>query len=134
MKTLLTITSLFLWYFVVLFILIVWDLAQGSRLFTQGTLLGNAVARYPYQWDYELMFAGLFLVWGIFLWKASNNLAANKTLITFTAWAFLVHAVTMIIVGIFKTQDLGHMLGDSIPWFALSFLLFYFINKEFGKI
>lgn len=85
--------------------------------------------RYPYQWDFELFFAGLFLVWGIFIWRASQNLHRDKSVIHFTAWAFLTHAVTMIIVGLIRQQELTHLVNDSISWFLMSFLIFYFQNK-----
>jgi len=86
--------------------------------------------RYPYQWDYELMFAGLFLVWGIFVWEASKKLSENKSVIHFTAWAFLAHAVSMIIVGLIRSSAFVHLLTDSIPWFLISFAIFYLNHKK----
>lgn len=129
LKIILKITAVFLWYFVALFFFIVWDMSRESPLFQKGTTLGDMMARSPYQWDFELFFAGLFLVWGIFVWRAAKNIQKDLNLIKFTGWAFLVHAVTMIIVGAIRKQELIHLLNDSIYWFLLGFLILYFAVK-----
>lgn len=121
LKIVLKISSIYLWYFTPLFLLIISDI--GKRLFREGTPLGEAIVRHPYQWDYELMFAGFFLVWGIFVWKAAKNPEQNLTFIKFTAWGFFVTVITNILVGLFKTQDLVHLINDSISWFVLGFLI-----------
>lgn len=130
-KNILRLSALFLWYFVVLFFFIVWDLQRAEPLFKQGTLLGDAMIRFPYQWDFELFFAGLFFVWGIFLWQASTNILRDARLAAFTGWAFIVHALTMIIVGIIRNQELAHLVNDSISWFLLgSLLLYFFVGQD----
>lgn len=123
LKLLLKISSVFLFYFVLLFLFITWDLTQNYQILKEGTTLGNLIIRYPYQWDYELFFAGLFLVWGIFLWGSSKNLEKNITFIKFTGLAFIVHAITMLIVGIVIPENFTHLLLDSIPWFILGTLI-----------
>lgn len=128
-KSILRVTALFLWYFVVVFLFIVWDINNGSPLLQEGTTIGKLMVRYPYQWDFELFFAGLFLVWGIFIWRAGKDISASRSLIQFTGWAFLVHAITMIIVGLIKTDDLIHMLNDSIYWFIFGTLTLYSARK-----
>lgn len=116
-------TAIFLWYFVALFFFLIWDLNRANPFLEGGTMLGDMIVRRPYQWDFELFFAGLFLVWGIFLWHASKDTQKDSVFIRFTGWAFLIHAITMIIVGIIRSQDLLHLLSDSIYWFLLGFLL-----------
>ena len=127
LKIILKISAIFLWYFTPLFLLIISDI--GSRLFQEGTFLGEAIVRHPYQWDYELMFAGFFLIWGIFVWKAAKNPKDNLSFIKFTAWGFFAIVITNILVGVFKTQDLVHLVNDSIPWFLLGFLIFIMSKK-----
>lgn len=127
LKIILKISAVFLWYFVPLFFLIV--SGTGNRLFQQDTFWGNLIVRYPYQWDYELMLAGFYLIWGIFVWKASKNPANNLNFIKFTAWGFLVNVLTNIIVGLFRTYELAHLITDSISWFVLGFLILYFSKK-----
>lgn len=126
----LKITAIFLWYFVALFFFIVWDLNRATPFFEKGTLLGDMVIRSPYQWDFELMFSGLFLIWGIYVWEAAKNPEQNKAIISFTAWGFLMHAVTMIIIGLIRQHELVHLANDSIYWFTISFFIFYFKAKK----
>lgn len=126
LKIVLKVSALYLWYFTPLFLLII---SNGSHLLQQGTFLGNLIIRHPYQWDYELMFAGLYLVWGIFVWKASKNIENNLNLIKFTAWGFFAIIVTNIIVGLFRIHELAHLISDSIPWLLLGSLIIYFIRK-----
>lgn len=133
LKILTQITAIFLWYFVVIFFLIVWDMNRTSPIFKDGTLLGDLMVRHPYQWDFELFFAGLFLIWGFFLWKAGKNIQKDINIIRFTGWAFFTHAVTMIIVGSIKQNDLIHLINDSIPWFLLG-LLILLNSKKYAKI
>lgn len=123
-------TAIFLWYFVALFFFIIWDLNRDKPILKEGTTFGDMIVRFPYQWDFELFFAGLFLVWGIFLWKATKNNQKDSNLIKFTGWAFLVHAITMIIVGSIHSQDLVHLLTDSIYWFIFAFLILYFSSSQ----
>jgi len=132
LKITLKITGLFLWYFVALFFFIVWDMNRSTSLLKEGTTLGDLMIRHPYQWDFELFFAGLFLVWGIFIWRATKDTRKDLNLIKFTGWAFLIHASTMIIAGAVKTQDLTHLISDSISWFILSFLILYFAPRSHG--
>ncbi len=128
-KNLLRLTALFLWYFVAIFLIISWDISNGSQLLQEGSFWGDLVVRHPYQWDFELFFAGLFLVWGVFIWKARRNIKANHSLIRFTGWAFIVHAVTMIIAGAVQTNDWFHLLHDSIYWLVLGGLVLYFQDQ-----
>ena len=127
LKVVLRFSAIFLWYFTPLFLLIISD--TGTRLFQEGTTLGEAIIRRPYQWDYELMFAGFFLVWGIFIWKAAKNPKENSSFIKFTAWGFFAIVITNILVGVFKTRDLTHLTNDSILWFVLGLLIFITSNN-----
>jgi hypothetical protein len=122
-KVVLRVSAVFLWYFTPLFLLIVSGIV--GRLFPDDIL----IVRHPYQWDYELMFAGFFLVWGIFVWKAAKNPEMNLSFIKFTAWGFFAIVLTNILVGLFKTADFIHLANDSIPWFILGLLIFIMSKK-----
>ena len=41
---------------------------------------------------YLQMIVGVYAVWGVFLILAANNPGANRSLISFTVWASVVHA------------------------------------------
>ena len=120
----LRLTSVFLWYFTPAYILTVLGSVSNLRIF------GYSFVRQPYQWDFELMFAVLFLIWGIFTWIASCNPKENSLFVRFTAWALLTHGIVMICLGFLRAGELTHFLIDSVPYFVLGLVLFFGINKK----
>lgn len=66
-----------------------------------------------YMWDFELFFAAIYAVWGIYVWKASSNPNQHLFFIDFTLWATFAHIVAMIAVGFVRTEDLAHLLLDA---------------------
>ncbi len=105
-------SAIYLWWYVIVFILVIIDLKLN--FLSEG--IKNILARYPYQWDYELMFATLFFTWGIFLWKDSR---LNK----FSGYAFLTQGLVMIILGLIRRNEIIHLFSDSILWFVLGYIL-----------
>jgi|SRR5215469_1649249 len=66
----------------------------------------------PNQPEYEQMILGVYATLGVFLLLASRNPSANRSLIAFTAWSSLVHAVIMAIQAFYNADEHGHLLGD----------------------
>jgi len=58
------------------------------------------------------MILGVYATLGVFLLLASRNPSANRSLIAFTAWSSLVHAVIMAIQAFYNADERGHLLGD----------------------
>lgn len=106
------IAALYLWWYSLVFVLVVADLRFG--FLSEG--IRNILARYPYQWDFEFMFAILFLVWGILLWQ---EVALSK----FSGYLFLSQGTAMILLAFLNTSQRSHFIADSILWFAFGFLL-----------
>lgn len=117
LKWSLRITALFLWYFTPVYIFTVLGLITNVSIFSY------SFVRQPYQWDFELMFAVLFLVWGIFLWMASNKSAENILFIRFTAWSLMTHVAVMVSLGLSREGELVHFFVDSIPYLILGIVL-----------
>lgn len=61
---------------------------------------------------YLQMIAGLYAVLGVFLIRAAANPAAHRSLISFTAWSSLVHALIMAVQAFRDPHETGHLLGD----------------------
>ena len=106
------ISAIYLWVYVFIIGLVIIDLQLGFL----SESIKNILARYPYQWDYELMFMALFFVWGVFLWKDSS---LNK----FSGYAFLTQGLVMIILGLMRQNEIIHLFSDSILWFVLGYIL-----------
>jgi hypothetical protein len=58
------------------------------------------------------MILGVYATLGVFLLLASRNPSENRSLIAFTAWSSLVHAVIMAIQAFNNAGERGHLLGD----------------------
>src|SRR5579871_1968791 len=66
----------------------------------------------PYQSDYFMMIVGVYATLGVFLIRASSNPSAHQSLIWFTVWSSLVHAVIMAVQGMTNPMQQGHLIGD----------------------
>jgi hypothetical protein len=62
--------------------------------------------------DYFLMIVGVYATLGIFLIRAAKDPAANASLIWFTVWSSVVHAVIMAYESIRSPGHTGHLMGD----------------------
>ena len=62
--------------------------------------------------QYFLMIVGIYATLGIFLIRASRNPTAHRSLIDFTIWSSVVHALIMAVQSYGPDAHRGHMLGD----------------------
>ena len=61
---------------------------------------------------YLMMILGVYATLGVFLLLASKNPAAHTSLIWFTVWSSLVHAVIMAFQALTDGAERGHLIGD----------------------
>lgn len=66
----------------------------------------------PYESDYFMMIVGVYATLGVFLIRAARDPAANLSLIWFTVWSSVVHAVIMAVQSLQMSEHMGHLLGD----------------------
>ncbi len=66
----------------------------------------------PYSSQYYMMIVGVYFTLGVFLIRAAGNPAANRSLIQFTIWSSVVHAVIMAVQAWGSPMHSGHLLGD----------------------
>src|SRR5262245_33731900 len=72
---------------------------------------------------YLLMIIGLYATLGVFLIIASRDPYANKSLIWFTVWSSLVHAVIMGVQGFTDAAERGHLVGDTPALILVAIIL-----------
>lgn len=89
--------------------------------------------RGEYKWDFELMFATIYFIWAIFLWKASSNPQKHMLFIDFSIWTNVAHGVVMILIGILREGELVHLLLDSLVLILPAFLILIFRKKISAK-
>jgi hypothetical protein len=61
---------------------------------------------------YLMMILGVYATLGVFLVLASKNPAAHTSLIWFTVWSSVVHAVIMAVQALTDAAERGHLIGD----------------------
>lgn len=61
---------------------------------------------------YFMMIVGIYATLGIFLIRASRDPIAHRSLIDFTIWSSVVHAVIMAVQSYSPGAHMGHLLGD----------------------
>lgn len=62
--------------------------------------------------DYYMMIVGVYATLGVFLILAARDPAANASLIWFTVWSSVVHALVMAWQAYTQPQHYGHLMGD----------------------
>jgi len=61
---------------------------------------------------YWPMILGVYATLGVFLIRASRDPLANRSLIWFTVWSSVVHAVVMAASAVGDPAEKGHLVGD----------------------
>ena len=61
---------------------------------------------------YLMMILGVYATLGVFLLMASHDPDANKSLIWFTVWSSVVHALIMAWQSFSDPTERGHLVGD----------------------
>jgi len=61
---------------------------------------------------YLMMILGVYATLGVFLLIASKNPLAHTSLIWFTVWSSVVHAVIMVVQALSDGAERGHLIGD----------------------
>jgi hypothetical protein len=61
---------------------------------------------------YLQMICGIYFVLGIYLIRAANDPRAHASLISFTIWSSVVHALIMAAQAVSDGHELGHLAGD----------------------
>jgi hypothetical protein len=61
---------------------------------------------------YLMMILGVYATLGVFLLIASKNPAAHTSLIWFTVWSSVVHAIIMAGQAVTDGAERGHLIGD----------------------
>jgi hypothetical protein len=66
----------------------------------------------PASSQYFMMIVGVYATLGVFLVRAARDPSAHRSLIEFTIWSSVVHALIMTVQSLGAPAHLGHMIGD----------------------
>lgn len=79
--------------------------------------------------DYYLMIVGVYATLGIFLMRAASNPLGNASLIWFTVWSSVVHALIMAYEANRNPMMGGHLLGDVPALLLVALVLGVLMSK-----
>ena len=82
---------------------------------------------------YLQMIAGIYAVLGIFLIIAAKNPGAHRSLISFTVWSSIVHAMIMALQAMGDTHESGHLVGDVPALVLVAVVLWYLSPSTAGE-
>jgi hypothetical protein len=80
----------------------------------------------PVQHEDQLMIAGVYATLGVFLLLAARKPEVHLSLIWFTVWSSVVHALIMAAQVVIDPSESGHLIGD-IPALILVALVLGFL-------
>ena len=83
----------------------------------------------PRQPEYEHMILGVYATLGIFLIRAAKDPLANLSLIWFTIWSSLIHAVIMMIHGVVDETERANLIGDVPALILVALVLWWLVPK-----
>ncbi len=81
---------------------------------------------------YFQMIVGVYAVLGIFLILAASNPREHRSLISFTIWSSVVHALIMAAQAIGDESEHGHLVGD-VPALLLVAAVLGFLAPRRGS-
>lgn len=80
--------------------------------------------------EYFMMIVGVYATLGIFLIRAARNPSAHRSLIWFTVWSSLVHAVIMAVQSVGHPAHAGHLLADIPALLLVALVLGWLLRAE----
>ncbi len=84
----------------------------------------------PRQPEYEQMILGVYATLGVFLILAAKDPLAHASLIWFTVWSSLVHAIIMLVQAIVDESERMHLVGDIPALFLVAVVLAYLMPRK----
>jgi hypothetical protein len=79
---------------------------------------------------YFQMIVGIYAVLGVFLIVAAKNPSEHRSLISFTVWSSVVHALIMAAQAIGDPAETGHLLGDVPALLLVAVVLGYLAPRK----
>ena len=81
---------------------------------------------------YFQMIVGVYAVLGIFLIRAASNPDEHRSLIWFTIWSSVVHALIMAVQAFGDPNETGHLVGDVPVLLLIAAALAYLMPRRTG--
>ena len=83
---------------------------------------------------YFQMICGIYAVLGVFLINAARNPSEHRSLIWFTIWSSIVHALIMAAQSISDVHERGHLLGDVPALLLVAVVLWLLLPSQQARV
>jgi hypothetical protein len=80
------------------------------------------------------MICGIYAVLGVFLINAARNPSEHRSLIWFTIWSSIVHALIMAAQSISDVHERGHLLGDVPALLLVAVVLWLLLPSQQARV
>lgn len=117
---------------VVVGLIFVFGIYTLGVVWPSGWVWGEAGPRSLIPSHYLMMIIGVYATLGVFLILASKNPAAHTSLIWFTVWSSVVHAVIMAIQALTDGAERGHLVGD-VPALLVVAIMLAVLTPRAGR-
>lgn len=84
----------------------------------------------PMASHYFMMIVGVYATLGVFLIRAARDPGAHRSLIWFTVWSSVVHAVIMAVQSVNDPMQMGHLYGDVPALLLVAIVLGYLMPRS----
>jgi hypothetical protein len=84
----------------------------------------------PTQGEDQQMIAGVYATLGVFLLWASRKPEAHLSLIWFTVWSSIIHALIMAVQVVIDPAERGHLIGDIPALILVAIVLGFLVSRE----
>jgi hypothetical protein len=99
-----------------------------SLVWPSGWLWHGGEGRYYFQ-----MICGIYAVLGAFLINAARDPSEHRSLIWFTIWSSIVHALIMAGQSLSDAHERGHLLGDVPALLLVAVVLWLLLPPKGGR-
>ncbi len=86
----------------------------------------------PSQSEYLQMILAIYATLGVFLLRAARDPMANLSLIWFTVWSSVVHALVMAVQALQDPAERGHLPGDVLVLLLVGIGLAFITKRATG--
>jgi hypothetical protein len=100
-----------------------------SLVWPSGWVWHGGEGRYYFQ-----MICGIYAVLGAFLINAARNPSEHRSLIWFTIWSSIVHALIMAAQSISDEQERVHLLGDVPALLLVAAVLWLLLPSQQARV
>jgi hypothetical protein len=87
----------------------------------------------PSQSEYLQMILAIYATLGVFLLRAAREPLANLSLIWFTVWSSIVHALVMAVQALRDPTERGHLPGDVLVLMLVGIGLAFITTRATGS-